>query len=130
MLKREFIRFVLVGGSSTLLMFGLLALFVDGLGLPATPASALAYLLSGTLNYWLNYHWTFASQQEHGRAARRFIAVATVGLSLNSAIMFLLVEQHGVYYLLAQVVATVTVLLWNYLANRTWTFQPQNSSRP
>ncbi len=123
MLRGQFLRFLGVGGTATALMYLLLIVQVDGLGWPATPSSALAYGLSAGFNYWANYHWTFASRQAHGTAVQRFIAVAAAGLGLNTAIMYLLVNFLGWHYLFSQLLATAVVLLWNFLANRRWTFQ-------
>ncbi len=130
MIQRQFLRFLVVGGSATVVQYLLLVLLVEGGGLPATPSSAAAYASAAALNYWLNYHWTFASQRAHGQAAQRFAAVALIGLGLNSAIMFGLVDGLAWHYVLAQVVATITVLLWNFLAHRAWTFAPDDTSPP
>jgi len=43
--------------------------------------------------------------------------------------MWLLNEQWDVPYLLAQVIATGTVLFWNFAANRFWTFGAASGSR-
>lgn len=129
-MRRQFLRFLLVGGSATLLQYLLLVLLVEWGGWPATPSSAVAYASAAVLNYGFNYYWTFASQRAHGQAAQRFAAVALVGLGLNSAIMFGLVDGLSWHYVLAQVIATITVLLWNFLAHRAWTFAPDETSPP
>lgn len=41
---------------------------------------------------------------------------------VNGSVMYALAKEIGVYYLLAQVVATALVLIMNYLANALWTF--------
>ncbi len=129
-MRRQFLRFLLVGGTATVLQYLILVLLVELGAWPATPSSAAAYALAAALNYWLNYHWTFASRRAHGIAARRFAGVAAVGLGLNSVIMFCLVDRLAWHYVLAQVIATITVLLWNFLAHRAWTFAPDDTSPP
>ncbi len=51
------------------------------------------------------------------------MAVALVGLGINTAIMYGLTHYTGLHYLLCQVLATGVVLGWNFLANRFWTFR-------
>jgi putative flippase GtrA len=63
----------------------------------------------------------FASDRSHGSALPRFALVATAGAAINTGIVALLYAA-GAHYLVAQAVATVAVLAWNFLANRYWTF--------
>ena len=120
---RQLLRFCLVGGAATGLMFGLLWLLVELAGLPPTPASALGYCVSAAFNYLANRRFTFQSDAAHQQAAPRFAAVMLAGLGLNSAIMALGTIWQDFHYLLVQIVATGVVLLWNFLANRYWTFR-------
>lgn len=118
----QFLRFVGVGGAATALMYLLLAVGVELLGWPPLTSSVGAYALSAIFNYWANYHFTFASHSDHRHALPRFAAVATCGLAINAAIMWLLTERINWHYLPAQVLATGAVLLWNFFANRRWTY--------
>lgn len=121
-MTRQFLRFVLVGGGATALMYALLIIQVEWLHWPVVAASSLAYLLSALCNYAANYHYTFASQARHQLALPRFFAIALVGLALNGALMALFVHGLHWHYLIGQVLATGLVLLWNFAANRRWTF--------
>jgi putative flippase GtrA len=85
-------------------------------------ASAVGFLMGALANYLLNYHFTFRSTQPHGPALLKFATLASIGLLLNSAIMQLL-ARGALHYLLAQVVATGTVLFWNFFGNACWTFR-------
>lgn len=121
-LATQFVRFAGVGGIATALMYVLLAIGVEGLGWTAVVSSAAAYCISSVFNYWANYHFTFSSQARHASALPRFAAVAACGLAINAAIMWLLTEWIHWHYLVAQVLATGAVLLWNFFANRHWTY--------
>jgi putative flippase GtrA len=128
---RRVLRFMVVGASGTLLDFSILTL-LKWLGLPTLPANTISYL-SGTINnfYW-NRRWTFNAVR--GQAWRKqffqFFCVALVGLLLNNALTLLLEVPFtgwiGYYgFLPAKLIATSVVLLWNYVANRLWTFRKQ-----
>ncbi|MGJ8668087.1 MAG: GtrA family protein [Oceanococcus sp.] len=124
-LPAQFVRFLGVGGSATAFMYVLLAILVELLHITPVWASAIAYSLSAVFNYWANYHFTFASQALHRRAMPRFIAIATCGLAINAAIMWLLIHPVAWHYVPAQLVATVAVLLWNFFTNRQWTYRSE-----
>jgi putative flippase GtrA len=120
---QQLIRFLMVGGVATAVQYLVLAILVET-GLADAPiSSTIGFVLSAGLNYWLNYHFTFGSNAEHRSAILKFATVTSVGLTLNYALMYLLVSILGIHYLLAQVSATMMVLVWNFTANRVWTFK-------
>lgn len=127
-MKHEFHRFMCfagVGAIGTLLHFGILVALVQGLGIDAVFASTVGYVVGAFVNYTLNYRYTFASNKGHREAMVKFFSVAAVGMFLNGSFVSFGVEFIGAHYLLAQIVATGLVLLWNYGANRMWTFRHQ-----
>jgi putative flippase GtrA len=78
--------------------------------------------MGAIVSYLLNYHYTFKSNNSHLGAAVRFSIVCGIALLLNGAIMSVLVHSLGAIYLLAQVIATALVLVWNFLGSALWTF--------
>lgn len=126
----RFARFLLVGVVATAIHFAVLALGVESFGVRAAWASAAGFLISAVANYLLNYRFTFRSQALHTGAALRFACVLAVALALNIALMWLLTEEMGWPYLLAQVLTTLCVLVWNFCAHAAWTFAPPRTARP
>jgi putative flippase GtrA len=124
---RQFVMFVLVGCAAALGHYGLLVALVELAGTPAVPASAAGFVVGGIISYLLNYRFVFNSAGQHLPTAGKFLAVATAGLALNSAIMWALTHWVPLHYLLAQITATGTVMLWSYGANRFWTFGDSNA---
>jgi putative flippase GtrA len=49
--------------------------------------------------------------------------VAFSCLALNAAIMTVIINIYGIQYILSQIIATAIVLLWNFGANKAWTFK-------
>ncbi|WP_109121008.1 GtrA family protein [Azospirillum sp. TSO22-1] len=119
---RQFAMFVVVGCAAAVGHYGLLVALVELAGAPAVPASAAGFVVGGVISYLLNYRFVFDSAGQHLPTAGKFVAVAVTGLALNSAIMWVLTHWAALHYLLAQVTATGTVMLWSYGANRFWTF--------
>lgn len=118
----KFVRFGLVGALATAIQYLVLVALVDGTGMWPPEASAVGFVLSAGVNYLLNYHFTFRSDQQHAPAAAKFLTLTIVGLSLNATLMQVLVDV-GWHYLLAQVCVTAVVFLWNFVGNSLWTFR-------
>jgi|HubBroStandDraft_1064217.scaffolds.fasta_scaffold637453_1 putative flippase GtrA len=115
-------RFLVVGGTATAVQYIVLVACVRALSLAPVVASAIGFALSSVLNYYLNYRLTFRSSRAHVSALPRFLLIAGIGLIANSVAMWLLTKSAHLGYLLSQVLTTALVLIWNYTANRKWTF--------
>ncbi|MCW2810999.1 MAG: GtrA family protein [Friedmanniella sp.] len=72
-LRDQLVRFVLTGGLSALVDFGLLVLLMH-LGLGHTPAKALSFVAGTTTAYLINRRWTFRAEPSR----RRFLAVVVL----------------------------------------------------
>jgi putative flippase GtrA len=115
------VRFALVGAVATCVQYVILIVLVREAGIWPPLASAIGFVVSAAGNYLLNYYFTFRSRRSHGMAAAQFMALAGVGLAINSVLMQVLVGA-GWHYILAQVCATVVVFSWNFVGNSLWTF--------
>lgn len=123
----QFIRFAGIGGVCTALQYLILLLLVTFLDIHPVMASTAGYLVSALLNYQLNRVYTFKSEAAHLHALPRFFAIALVGLILNAVVLGFMVSGLGLHYILGQIIATAVTLVWNFLANRTWTFAETQS---
>jgi putative flippase GtrA len=104
------------------LQYLLLVLAVEWTGADAALASGAGFAASAVLNYGLNRRYTFGAGQGHGTAIARFVTVVASGLMLTFGGMRLLHGYLGWHYLHAQVLVTLSVLLWNFAWHGLWTF--------
>lgn len=95
---------------------------VSSIDVSPTLASTIGFVVSAVLNYLLNYTFTFRSTARHSAAITKFSLVALIGLSLNAALMKAGTDGLGINYLIVQTVAIGCVVIWNFLANKHWTF--------
>lgn len=72
-LRTQLVRFVLTGGLSAVVDFGLLVLLM-AVGLGHTPAKALSFVAGTTTAYLINRRWTFRAEPSR----RRFAAVVVL----------------------------------------------------
>lgn len=118
----QLLRFILVGGSATLLQFVLLHLFVTLNLMAALYATALSYVISAIFNYSASYFYTFGSQAEHANSIIKFICMNLVGLGINTTIFYIAETLVFNNYLLSQLSATAFVFLSNYFLSKFWVF--------
>ena len=117
-----FIRYVISGAIAAAAHFGLLILLVESISLNATLASAIGFCVAIFVNYSFQYHWTFRVDGPHGVFFFRYVVVTFAMLGVNTGIFWFFHEQLDAPYLLAQVVATGIVVLFNFTINLRYTF--------
>jgi len=122
-LIRQFLAFAFVGAIGTGVHYAVLMLLVYSQLAPVPFATTIGFAAGAAVNYTLNYTFTFDSRRPHLQAVPMFLTVAAIGAVLNVVIVWVLVSAAGLHFLLAQVAATAVVLLWNFSANRAWTFK-------
>lgn len=118
----QFSKFTLAGGVSTVLHYIVLVIIVDMMKGNPVYGSMIGYLFGGILNYYLNYKFTFESKKAHTSTASKFMVIMFVGFFLNGYLMTVFTSKIGLFYLVAQIFSTIVVLLWNFTANKFWTF--------
>lgn len=127
----RFVRFLTVGTLGTLLDFSLLTTLKLA-GMPTLFANSISFTAGLLNNFTWNRLWTFRDclRADWRRQLAQYALVSLIGLALNNLIVISLEDLFGILlgrpkwgYLPAKVIATGTVVFWNYFANRTWTFR-------
>ncbi len=70
-LKTQIVRFVLTGGLSAIVDFGLYWLLLELVGLPVNVAKSISFIAGTTTAYLINRRWTFKAEPSRAR----FVAV-------------------------------------------------------
>ena len=117
------IKFLGVGGISTLLQYAFLIIFVEVFKLKPVVGTLVLYIFSAMFNYFANYYVTFLSGEKHIKSFKKFVLIVCIGLLLSGSLMHLFTEWLNVFYLFAQVVTTLIVLVWNFLSQKNWVFK-------
>lgn len=121
-LRRQLSVFAVVGLAAAFAHYGALIGLVELGGWRAVPATLVGYVAGGLVSYLLNRRHVFASERPHQEAGWRFAVVAGVGFLITYAAMRLLVETAHAPYLPAQLLTTLLVMGWSFLAHKFWTF--------
>jgi len=119
---KQYVMFAGVGAIGTAGHYLVLVLLVELFAISPVTATTAAFIVGAIINYLLNYRYTFASDKPHLPAMSKFFSIAFIGMIFNGMIMDFGTRQLALNYLLAQIVATLVVLQWNFFANKLWTF--------
>ena len=121
-MRRHFIRYSTVGAIATAVHYLVLVTCVELGHWPAYVGSGLGAVVGAQVAFAGNRWFTFAHRGALRASWPRFQATALLGALLGMAIVALGVRL-GLYYLLAQMVATLAGLLLTFAINRGWTFR-------
>ncbi len=128
---KRFIKFCTVGASGAGVNLGLLAFFVEVVGLYETLAVVISYEISILNNFIWNELWTFRDKRASAGGsvlsrAIKFNLVSLGGFSINLAVFALLFNLFGVFYIISEAVAILSAMLWNFFANLKWTWRARH----
>jgi putative flippase GtrA len=121
-------RYSLIGVLGTAIDFIGLYVLVQFFYFPVLLASAISFLVAVINNFVLNKNWTFQYKSQNKLQSNRklfikFLLVSVVGLLINLAGMFVLTFVLNLWYIFSKVLITGLVFIWNFLANKLWTFR-------
>lgn len=128
---RQFIKFCIVGTSSTVIDFSVANIAYYLLHVrPAALASVMGFCVAVVNGYFWNSRWTFRDRVRGAvhEEFLRFVMVNIVGAVLNYSIVsfILLFDHHDPHpkwvFNGAKLLATGVVVFWNFFANKYWTF--------
>ncbi len=121
---RQFLTYSVGGIIASIIDFGLLYSLTEFVGLWYLASASIAVLLAATFNYLWQRNVVFnKSGQSMLGQAFRFIIISGIAILLNIALLYVAVDMLGLWYMLAKVIVTGIVLIWNFLGNKYYTFK-------
>ena len=134
------IKFSIVGVSGTIVDFGLMNLFSLVFGLHLAWAQAISFTIAVLNNFFWNRIWTYPESRSRGASKQlmQFILINVIGIIIRTPIITLLdrwifrfivnsdlalpVNNLVLSQNLALAISIGIIFIWNYFANRNWTF--------
>lgn len=119
-LLAQIFKFGLVGGSAFVIDYGLMILLVEIFGMHYLLASGISFSVSVIYNYLLSVHWVFDVEKGGNKKAEFavFLILSVIGLGLNQVLMWLFTDKLGLLYMLAKVIATAIVMVYNFITRK------------
>lgn len=116
----QILRFLGAGGVSVLLYYLLLSFLKEIIGIWYIASSVIAFIVSNALNFVLHKFWTFQNKTIDGIhwQAGKFTVMKIAFLFSNTFLLYALVEYLNLWYLLAQLIASILLTGIGYLISR------------
>lgn len=115
----EVIRFVITGGASFIVDFSIMLFLTEKLGFHYLFAASMGFSISVIFNYFLCSKWVFKSQNKRSiQGTTLFVGSSIIGLIINQILMWFLVEFVHIFYMVAKIITTMIVLIWNFIIKR------------
>lgn len=115
----EVFRFVFTGGFCFVVEFLALTALVELFNLPVLVATAIAFLISVAVNYVMCIKWVFPGAKDGNAGVKAtFLLTSGIGFALNELFMWLMHTLLGIHYMIAKVISTLLVMIWNYFTKK------------
>lgn len=119
----RFIKFGLIGVLNTLINW-ILFILLNSFGVYYIISNVIAYSISTLNSYLWNSKWVFKYNEDNVKETSfKFIVLNIIGLTLNTIILYLLVDIVRLNKLIALVITTGIVMILNYFINKLWVFK-------
>lgn len=121
----KLVRYLISGGTAAASNLAALFFLVQFGHVHYLKASVLAFAMSVVVSFTMQKFWTFHDRPVHDVHAQfaRYLVVILANLALNTALVYLLVEMAGVWYLAAQFMATIVIAVTGYVGYRRFVFR-------
>ena len=116
------LRYTLVGALATAVHYAVLVVCVETARWPAWLASGTGAVVGAQVAYLGNRRYTFGYRGGIGASWLKFQLTALAGALQGMAVVAIGVAV-GLHYLMAQALATLSVLFATFAINRRWTFR-------
>ncbi len=119
-------RYIISGGMATLTNLLFLYIFTDLFGIWYLLSAVFSYIISFAVSFTMQKYWTFQddSTEKIKSQAIIYVIVTTINLALNTALIYLFVEE-GLHYLFAQVLSSIIIAVESFFVY-SFLFRAQN----
>lgn len=131
--RRQFLSYSGVGGAAAIVEWVCFSIFISVFRFPYLLATILAFVFSTTANWILGRIFTFknsAYKEQKVKEIGLVFFVSALGLCFNMLLMYLFVEVIGMktnfQQMIAKVLATGIVFIWNFLSRKLWIYREQS----
>lgn len=116
----QIFKFVMVGCISTCIDFIFLYIFRDICKLSLILSNTLSFCISVIYNYWASMTFVFnvKSDKNSNKIFIIFVLFSVIGLLLNNIIVWCVTNLFNVYYMLSKIVATIFVMIFNFVTRK------------
>lgn len=122
--KVKIIRFIISGGTSTLVNLSILFILTHFLNVWYLISSVVSFLLSFFVSFALQKFWTFRdhSKEVIHKQAFIYLLIVVADLYINTSLLYAFVEFVGTHYLIAQLMSGIMIAFINFYLYQKFIF--------
>ena len=126
--KIQFFRYVIVGGFSFVVDYGLLFVLTEYAGFHYIVSATLSFIAGLVVNYLLSTRWIFRNSKLSSTTVEFIIygAIGVVGLVLNNILLYLFTDVLHIHYMISKLITAALVMGWNFVGRRVILFNNDN----
>ena len=119
-LVHQLFRFSMVGVSCFGIDYGLMIFFTEFTSMSYFLSSGLSFTIATLINYLLSMRFVFRGKEDMNRLTELiiFVVLSVIGLGLNQMIMWIIVEQIHIHYMLAKIFSALIVTIYNFISRK------------
>jgi putative flippase GtrA len=121
LVTKQFAKYLLVGGLSNSLAYGLY-IAITLAGVSPIASMSMVYVVASVTAFTANRGWTFQSDTSLSRSALRYIISQMLGYGTNLILLYWLYYMLGVPHQAAQLIGIGVVAIELFLLNRYYVF--------
>lgn len=117
----QFFRYLFVGGIATVVDWGVLFGLTELFDLHHLVSAVFAFVAGLATNFLLSKLLVFSANEARTNGFLEFLGyvlIGVIGLGITELILYVFSDHWALHYMLSKVIATVVVLVWNYLARK------------
>lgn len=120
----QLLRYIIVGGLSFIVDYGLLYAFTEYVGLYYLISATISFIAGLVTNYCISTHWIFRKPKLSNKAVEFVVygLIGCVGLLLNNILMYVFTDAMQLHYMLSKLIAAALVLVWNFVGRKVILF--------
>ena len=123
--KIQFFRYVIVGGVSFIIDYGLLYFLTEFCHFHYLISATLSFIVGLVVNYLLSTKWIFRQSKLTSTALEFIIygVIGIVGLILNNILLYIFTDILHIHYMISKLITAALVMSWDFVGRRIILFE-------
>lgn len=118
----QIMKFGFVGGTAFVLDYFIMILLTEVFSVNYLISCAISFCIAVLYNYVLSVKWVFTVNGNLSLQKNflTFMMLSVIGLGINQILMWVSVEKLKIFYMLAKVIATGIVMIYNFITRKVF----------
>lgn len=119
----EFWLYSIGGAISFVVDFGMLLVLTEYIGFYYLVSATLSVIMAIVVNYAWQRHVTFKSKEKNlAKQFSKFVVISIIAIGINILLMYIIVDIIHLWYVVAKIIVTIVLWVWNFFGNKYFTF--------